>query len=254
MSTPQGHHVLVDAGPWSPGSSAAEFSILPYLERWGIRHLDAVVVTHPDEDHLGGVPTLLRNVSVGRIVRSGRTADTELYERVRRLIDQKGVPQETVRRGDTLVLDSTVRIQVLSPSRRAMQRGIERRNNASVVLRVTYGTVDLLLPGDVEAAAERRLVRAYGRRLQSRVVKVPHHGSSTSSTGRFVEAVSEEKKGRSYAVVSVGRKNRYGMPHRAVLRRWRRQGMTILSTARRGAVWMRTDGRRIWRVRWRRDF
>ncbi len=250
ITTPADRHVLVDAGPRSPGGSEAEFAILPYLERWGIRRLDAVVITHPDEDHLGGLPTLLREVSVGRVVHNGWSADTELYAETQRLLDRKEIPQRAVRRGDTIAVDRAVGIQVLSPPRNSSRYGIDERNDASVVLHLRYGTVDLLFPGDVETTAERNLVRAYGSQLESRVVKVPHHGSATSSSPGFVRAVSGAD-GRSHAVVSVGQSGQYGMPSEEVLSRWREHEVSVHSTARSGAVWTRTDGEEVWHVRWK---
>lgn len=248
VSTPSGRHVLVDTGPWSPEGGAAEFTILPYLERWGIRRLHTVVITHPDEDHLGGLPTLLREVSVGRVVHNGWSADTELYAETQRLLEQGEVPQRAVRRGDTLSLDSAVRLQVLSPPQHPSRYGIDDRNEASVVLRLEYGGIDGLLPGDIEAAAERNLVRTYGEQLESRVVKIPHHGSSTSSTPEFVRAAS----GRGgFAVVSVGGGDQYGMPSERVVSRWGNHQMNVRSTAEGGAVWVRTDGKRVWVVDWK---
>lgn len=249
VSTPGDRHMLVDTGPHSPSGGAAKDAVLPYLERWGIRKLDVVVVTHSDEDHLGGVPALLREVSVGRLVHNGRSASTDLYAETRRLLNKKGVSQKAVQRGDTLALGPAVRVQVLSPPRRPSRHGIEDKNDASVVLHLGCGEVDLLLPGDVEAAAERDLVRAYGRQLESRVVKVPHHGSETSSTPAFVRAASGAEK-NSYAVVSVGQGEEYGMPNREVLSRWKEQ-VEVRSTAQSGAVWMRTNGEALWEVRWK---
>ncbi len=250
IETPKGNHVLVDAGPHSPEGGTVEFAVLPYLERWGIRRLDAVVVTHPDGDHLGGLPLLLREVSVGRVVDNGWSADTELYDGVQRLLDRTATSQRSVRRGDTIVVDSTIRVQVLSPPRDLEKRGLNGKNNASVVLHIGYGEVDFLLPGDVEAPVERDLVRTYGSQLGSRVVKVPHHGSSTSSTPGFVRAASSSRK-ESHAVVSVGRSGRYGLPDEKTLERWRENGMRVHSTAQGGAVWMRTGGKEVWQVDWR---
>jgi len=250
VSTPEGRHVLVDTGPHSPSGGAAEFSLLPYLERWGIHRLDDVIITHSDEDHLGGLPTLLREVSVGRVVHNGRPADTELYAETRRLLDRKEVSQRTVRRGDTLAISPSVRAQVLSPPRNPARRGIEGKNNASVVFHLGYGEVDFLLPGDVESGAERDLVRTYGGQLASRVVKVPHHGSTTSSSPDFVRAVSGAD-GTPHAVVSVGQSEQYGMPSEKVLSRWRGRGVNVHSTAQEGAAWMRTDGKEVWEVHWK---
>lgn len=250
IETPKGNHVLVDAGPRFPEGEAAKFAVLPYLERWGIQRLDTVIVTHPDGDHLGGLPLLLREVFVGRVVDNGWSADTELYDEVQRLLDRTATPQRSVRRGDTLVVDSTIRVQVLSPPRDLGKRGLNGKNDASVVLHVGYGEVDFLLPGDVEAPVERDLVRAYGNQLGSRIVKVPHHGSSTSSIPRFVQAVASSGE-ESHAVVSVGRSGKYGLPDEEVLERWRMHGMRVHSTARGGAVWMRANGEEVWQVDWK---
>lgn len=249
LTTPAGRHVLVDTGPGSVKSAAVQYAVLPYLQRWGIDYLDAVVVTHPDEDHLGGMPTLLREVEIGRVVQNGRRADTELFSDVRRRVSRTEVDWETVVRGDVLRVDPALRVEVMWPPLSVEGRGNER-NNASLVLRLTYGETSVLLPGDVERAAERALVRRSRTHLQSHLVMIPHHGSLTSSTPPFVSAVTDSVVD-GYAVVSVGREQQYGMPSQAVLRRWERQGLSVHSTARSGAVWMRSDGEQVWRVQWR---
>lgn len=250
VSTPRGKHVLVDTGPRSiGGGSAAAYSVLPYLKKRGVRHLEAVVVTHPDGDHLGGLPSILEEMSVGRILHSGQRTETDLFSRTRRVIDQKGVPERSVERGDVLNVGA-VRMQILGPPARPTRRGIESENGRSVVLHLAYGTVDVLLPGDVEATAEQDLVRAYGTQLGSRIVKVPHHGSKTSSTLPLVQAAVDTLKGTK-TIVSVGRANRFGMPDEDVLARWRAEGAVVRSTARDGAVWMKTDGREVWQAQWK---
>jgi len=246
LRTPSDRHVLVDAGPRSPSGAAVEFAVLPFLKRWGVQTLDLVAVTHSDEDHLGGLPVLLKEVSIGRVVHNGKPADTELYGDAVRRLREENVPRRAVRRGDTLHVAPSLRVDVLSPPTKGK---FKEENNASVVLKVQYGAVDLLLPGDVEAPAERNLIRTYGRQLESHVVKIPHHGSATSSTPEFVRVASVP--GKTHAVVSVGEEGQYGMPDEDVLRRWKRVGRRVYSTARRGAVWMRTDGREVWRHRWR---
>jgi competence protein ComEC len=247
VTTPTNRRILVDTGPWSPDGGAAEYVLVPYLKRSGIQHLDAVVVTHPDEDHLGGLPTLLREVSVGRVIHNGRSADTELYEKSRRLMTQTETPHRTVHRGDTLRLGPAVRAQVLGPPDDSTGQPSDR-NNASVVLHLQYGDVDVLFPGDVESSAEQSLVRTYGHQLESRVTTVPHHGSPTSSIPAFVQAVASEG---GHAVVSVGRENQYGMPAPNVLSRWRSQRVDLHTTAQSGAVWMQTDGEAVWQQKWR---
>jgi competence protein ComEC len=248
VSTPEGKHILVDTGPRSfGGESAAAHSILPYLDRHGIDHLEAVVVTHPDGDHLGGLPSLLQSVSVGQVLHSGQRVQTDLYERSRTLLKRNGIPNRAVDRGDGFSLGA-VRVQVLGPPARPRRHGIESENGRSVVLHLTYGATSVLLPGDIESDAERDLARTYGSQLESQVVKVPHHGSATSSTSAFVDSVADSSQS-TMAVVSVGKSNQFGMPDAQVLDRWRNVA-TIHRTSETGAVWLRSDGRAVWQVRW----
>ncbi len=102
LKTPSDHHVLIDTGPRSPSGATAEFAVLPFLRRWGIRRLDLVVVSHSDEDHLGSLPTLLQAVRVDRVVHNGRPTDTDLYSQARRLLHRNEVSQQAAHRGDTL--------------------------------------------------------------------------------------------------------------------------------------------------------
>ena len=249
VTTPKDRRLLIDTGPRSlSGDPAASYSVLPYLRKRGVDRLDAVVITHPDADHLGGLPKILREMSVGHVYHSGQRADTDLYLQTRRLLQKRAVPTTALVRGDEISLGKGVRAEVLGPPPHPSRRGIETENGASVVLRLSYGTVDVLFPGDIEAQAEANLVRTYGSQLDSRVVKVPHHGSKTSSTSTFVRAASTKE---TRAVVSVGQSNRFGMPSSRVLSRWRSMGDTVRTTARRGAVWLRTDGTDVWSVRWK---
>jgi len=246
VKTPSDQHVLVDTGPRSPSGATAEFAVLPFLKRWGIRRLDLIVISHSDEDHLGGLPAVLRAVRVDRLVHNGRATDTQLYKETRRLLRRKGVSHRVAQQGDSLRLASSVRVSVLNPPE---QGNFETENDASVVLRVEYGDVNVLLPGDIQEAGERSLVRTYGERLRGHVVKVPHHGSETSSSSAFVRSVSDSTK--THAVVSVGRNLQYGMPDLGVIRRWKREGKQVYSTAASGAVWMKTNGKQVWRSQWR---
>jgi competence protein ComEC len=224
------------------------FSVVPYLERRGIDRLDAVLVSHPDEDHLGGLPALVREVSVGTVLHGGQTAETDLYRKTRRLLRRRGISSRSVDRGDPVLNESVVRGRVLGPPARPGRHGLEGENDRSVVVRLAYGEVEILLPGDVEEDGERCLVRAYGRRLGSRVVKVPHHGSESSSTMPFVRRVAGSN---TRAVVSVGRSNSFGMPSEEVLDRWKSEEARVRSTAQGGAVWLRSNGSEVWSVGWR---
>ena len=249
VSTPTDKHVMIDTGPRSfGGGSAATHTILPYLNQRGVSHLEAVVVTHPDGDHLGGMPSILREMSVGEFIHSGQQVETELYQRSRRMLRQDNVSSRAVDRGDVLKVGA-VQMQILGPPSVPSKRGIKTENGESVVLQLVYGKTKVLLAGDIEENAEQDLVRTYGNQLGSELVKVPHHGSETSSTPSFVRAAVDSSEGTT-AVVSVGRENQFGMPDEGVMSRWRRAA-SVQSTARGGAVWMRSDGDDVWQESWK---
>ncbi len=243
LSLPNGRHVLVDAGPRTPYSDAGERAVLPHLRHLGIDRLDAVVVTHPHADHLGGVPALMNAGVVHRVIHNGDNYASELHAETEGLAEARGVRLQQVAAGDTLTLDPSVRIHVLHAG------DDSNTNDGSVVLRVTYGETAFLLTGDAEAAAEAAMVARYGDLLRADVVKVPHHGSTTSSTPAFVEAVTEGET--RFAVVSVARRNRHGLPDAEALMAWADAGAEVLQTADEGAVWLRSDGRSVKRVDWR---
>ena len=261
LSLPNGRHVLIDAGVRSPYRDEGERTVVPHLERFGIRQLDALVLTHADADHVGGAASVLRSVPVARIVHNGQTKQNAVWDELATVADSLHIAERTVVAGDTLALDDAVRIRVLGPSR--APRPGEDANDASIVLLVEYGATRWLLTGDAETRAEADLVARYGALLRADVVKVGHHGSRTSSSPALVRAASGRASSRTrlvtdaaasavrYAVVSVAKRNRYGLPDAEPLMRWERAGAAVLQTADEGAVWLRSDGTSVERVEWR---
>lgn len=247
VTLPNGRRLLVDAGGSDAFSDQGARTILPHLERFGIRRLDAVVVTHPHSDHLGGLPTLLRAVPVRRVLHNGQPYASTLYTETMRLLDSLGVAHQAVGAGDTIALDPAVLLQVLAPETTAD----EDANDASVVLRLAYGQNAFLFTGDVEAEAEQRVLARYGALLPSDVIKVAHHGSRTSSTPAFVEHAAPDTARATMAVVSVGASSLFGLPNEEVLLRWQARGASVWTTVRQGALWLRSDGRTVHRVAWR---
>ena len=244
LSTPDGSHVLVDAGLKSTYTDQGERVVVPHLERFGVRRLDALVLTHADADHVGGARTVLESVPVGRLVVNGQAGTTDLWDAVLRTADSLGVPVEAVQAGDTLAVDPAVRLRVLGPDRPHGDA-----NDASVVLLVEHGRTRWLLTGDAEADGEAALVGRFPSALSADVVKVGHHGSRTSSTDDLVRSAGSP----AFAIVSVARRNRYGLPDEEPLARWRAAGAAVLLTSVEGAVWLRSDGETVERVDWRND-
>ena len=271
LRLPNGDGVLIDAGPRSSftGSDAGSRVVLPQLTHHGVDRLGTVIVTHPDSDHLGGIPSVLRSVPVGRVLRSGYRHSSRLFAETDALLDSLNIPHHAARAGDSLMLSPRVRAYVLYPSEDVPEDG---PNAHSVVLLVCYGEVSFLFTGDAPLEAELRMAQQYRELLQSDVLKVGHHGSRTSSTPAFLNSAlgprdrdagagiaatdipsDESQQGlrRPYAVVSVAERNRYGLPNQEILARLAAAGFDVALTSKAGGVWFRTDGKTLRRVKWR---
>jgi len=177
---------------------------------------------------------VVRNFDVGEILlgalpKGGSELDELLTEAKRR-----SVPVKQIGRGDNFEIDGTL-VQTLWPARSDEQAGSE--NNASLVLRLVFGDTEFLFTGDIEKETEAALVGS-GNALSADVVKVPHHGSRTSSTPDFVNAVRPQ-----IAVIPVGRRSMYSHPHPEVVQRWHASTQTVLTTGQNGTVTITTDGR-----------
>ena len=216
------NHVLVyDSGPrFSSRFDAGSAVLLPFLRQQGIHHVDLLVLGHGDNDHMGGAASLLRGITVGEVLSS-------VPEKV------PGREASPCRAGQAWRWDGVL-FRMLHPQGDAAFRG----NDASCVLQVATAGRGILLTGDIEAPAEAELVRRYGGRLGAQVLVVPHHGSRTSSSAAFLDAVAPR-----YGLLPVGYRNRYGLPAVSVVEAYRRRGIRLLDSARHGAIGFVLDGR-----------
>ena len=243
---PNGKNMLIDTGPCEERFNAAEKVIAPYLKRQGIKKIDVLLLTHSHADHIGGAPYLLRNFRVGRIVDSMTMTDSQVFKEIIFLADSVGVPLRMVRTGDTLNIHPATFISILHPSEAFVEqaeRQPDQLNNASIVIRLLFGNSAFLLTGDAEKESED-LMLSYDAQLTADVLKVGHHGSSTSSTPSFIKAVDPD-----YAVISVGKYNRFNLPSDIVLRRLQLYGAEVIRTDENGAAVFWTDGRKLVRKR-----
>jgi competence protein ComEC len=212
-------HVLIyDTGPrYTAGFDAGRDVIVPYLRHRGIGHADLLIVSHGHNDHVGGARALLDAVPVTAISSN---------------VDADWPGRHACRAGTHWSWDG-VEFRILHPASDTAGDG----NNSSCVLKVIGRGGRLLLPGDVEAAGEAALLERVPASLRAEVLVVPHHGGRSSSGDAFLDAVQP-----GMALVPVGYRNRYGFPHRQVLRRLSARGVRVFDTAQHGAISLRLDG------------
>ncbi len=221
--------VLVDGG--EDGAAAR------HLARRGIRHLDLVIATHGDLDHVGGLPEVLETVAVGELWLHPSPDGKEAVDRLVAAARARDVPIRGPLAGAILRVGDLT-LEVLAPWPDLLDdSGPDASNDASIVLRASTAGVAVLLGGDSGAAVHRRLIASAPDRLRADVLVLPHHGSSTSDL-RIIEVVAPD-----LAVVSAGRDNPYGHPHREVVAELGRLGIPLRRTDREGTVTVRLPAR-----------
>ncbi len=240
IQTPGGKHLLIDAGRWSPMSNSGDRILLPYFEHLGIHRLDAVILSHPHADHIGGMPALLENMEIGKIYQSDYNYDSVLYQTMMNLAQQKNIPIEYPVAGDMIDVDPALRLFVVGPEKNAP---LDRNpNNHSVALKIYYGNTSFLFSGDAEGSQEARIAGRYGEFLKSDLYKAGHHASNTSSTEYFMKFVEPE-----ITVASLAFRNGFGHPGRDAVTRIHQFSEKQKYTSLEGAIRVVSDGNRIWR-------
>ena len=231
--TPNARSVLVDGGPEREAAARLVGGALPFWDR----SVDAVVLTHPHDDHVRGLVQVLERYDVEHIVHRDIQHDGAAYDEWRRLVAREGAAELQAVQGSRFTLDGVL-FEVLWPPRELLSGTSSDLNNASVVLRVSYGATSFLLPADIHSDAEARLVQTMS--IDSDVLKVPHHGSRTSSSPAFLDAVSP-----TAAVISVDAESRHGHPHAEVVEalRARVTAENVILTSESGTVEFISDGR-----------
>jgi competence protein ComEC len=230
---PTGAKLLVDGGPDS--SVLREMgSVLPFWDK----EINAVLATHPDQDHIGGLPDILRRYDVRYVFEPGIQNTTRAWNSFVNATNDElksGAEHVVLRSGTRLLLGGGAYADVLYPDHDVSH--IKETNAGSIVLRVVHGKTAFMLTGDLPSKEEQELYLKYGYGLDSDVLKAGHHGSRTSSSADFVQSVSP-----AYVVFSRGCDNTYGHPHQEVIRLFTSLGVSMLDTCTSGRVTFRSDG------------
>ena len=235
--------VLVDGGVAYDRWDVGRMVVAPYLWDQGIRRIDHVIATHPQLDHVGGLPWIIKRFEVGRYWSNGvPRRKKSFYKRLTDAVEEKGLEAQVAWEGTEIISEGPCRLLSLNPSSTEMtsinqardsRRGGTKLNNLSVVLNLTCGTHSILLPADAEIQTLNRLLDHPGVQSAT-VVKIPHHGGKSSLNRRWIQQLRAKT-----AVVSAGRGNRYGHPAQAVLRAYRH--MDVYRTDSDGAIVLSMD-------------
>jgi len=245
IQLPNKQTILIDTGDRTFRRDYGKLVVAPFLKRQGIRQINTLILTHPHSDHIGGAPTILRNFNVKQIWESGIVAGSRIYREIHTLADSLKIPVLTPIPGDMVIVKDDLKLYFLHPSERFLEKHKRNYNNGSLVCKLVYGDISILFTGDAEEESEDYL-GYWDSFLKSTIIKVPHHGSKTSSTEPYVNLVDPE-----YAIVSVGYKNKFRHPAQSTMEQYRKLASTIYRTDIGHAVQFQSNGEIVKVINWK---
>jgi len=231
IQTPGGKTYVVDAG------SDAEATLIPELRALKVARLAAVMVSHPHQDHIGGVPDLLKSYPVGTLYDCGYRHTSRSYRETLKLVKEKRINYVTPRAGDRYDWDGAA-VEILHPDR----ADYDNLNDNSIVFRLTYGSSTMLFTGDAEGKAREAILRRFRNRVAADILKLAHHGSTNGTTADWLQLVAPRQ-----AIICCGVGNHFGHPHPPVVQMLKQNSVTALRTDLQGTIKLVSDGER-WTV------
>ncbi|MFA5777950.1 MAG: ComEC/Rec2 family competence protein [Candidatus Paceibacterota bacterium] len=224
IESPTGTQIMFDTGPARKVLGPLQKIMSPFD-----KSIDAIVITNPDADHIGGFLDILKNYKVGVVLEPGTLTDSKTYQNLKEEIKKKNIPDILAKRGMRLDLGGGVFIDILFPNRDVSAWAT---NDGSVVARLTYGEESIMLMGDAPSKTEKIILAENSKtQLASTILKVGHHGSRTSTSTQFVETILP-----TYALISDGKNNKYGHPHQETLNTLNKFGVQIFRTDLLGTI------------------
>ncbi|MDE4542312.1 ComEC/Rec2 family competence protein [Thermoanaerobacterium sp. R66] len=230
IKTPDNKTMLIDAGVPEMGKK-----VVDYIKSLGVTKIDILVGTHPHEDHIGGMDRVIESFEIGKFYMPRVTTNTKTFEYVLNAAKNKGLKIDVAKAGVTLDLGPSVSAEMIAPN----SSKYDDLNEYSAVIKLAYKNTSFLFTGDAGAESEMEMIEK-GYDLKSDVLKVGHHGSSTSTTASFLDDVSPK-----YAVISCGKGNDYGHPHSSTLKKLKARNIPVYRTDECGTIIALSNGQSI---------
>ena len=229
--TPKGKTILIDAG-----DEAHAKKVVSYVREQGIEKLDLVIATHPDADHIGGMDKVIKNFDIGVFAMPDVSAKTNQYKQIQRELKAKKMKTTRLYQGDEVQIDDDIDFEILSPVK---GKKYDDTNEYSIVAKIVYKDTSFILMGDATMENEVDIINNVPD-IDIDVLKLGHHGSSTSSSDYFITKTSPK-----IAIISCGKNNKYGHPHQEVMRVLKKHGVTPYRTDEMGDIVITSDGKEI---------
>lgn len=235
IKTPDGQNIIIDGGDSSAPITQRLAKVLPFYDRT----IDLMVLSHPHDDHAGGLVKVLKRYPVEKILYTGVVQSSPAYLAWLAEIKNRNIPLTIIDRPQEINLGQDLKIKILWPRESFLNKEAENLNNSSIVMKLIYKNNSFLLVGDAEQEVEQALLDS-GVDVKADVLKTGHHGSDTSSTEEFLAAVKPQ-----YAIISVGKNNDFGHPSLRVIKRLERLGINIYRTDEQGWIKIKSDGKMV---------